>query len=60
MSDHINTMASIALSSDGHQYFGLGESNQPPLMMKDVAGMSGATKANATETLDTYTNYKAE
>jgi Flp pilus assembly pilin Flp len=75
MTEYIIIVALIAIAAIAtYQYFGQTVRNQTAAMANEIAGndgtaaktasqtaaTSGATKANAKETLDSYTNNKAE
>ena len=75
MTEYIVIVALVAVAAIAtYQYFGKTVRNQTAAIANEVAGndgttaktaaqtaaTGGATKANATETLDSYTNNKAE
>ena len=75
MTEYIVIVALVAVAAIAtYQYFGKTIRNQTAAIANEVAGndgttaktsahtaaTAGATKANATETLDSYTNNKAE
>lgn len=75
MTEYIVIVALVAVAAIAtYQYFGKTVRNQTAAIANEVAGndgttakaaaqtaaTAGATKANATETLDSYTNNKAE
>lgn len=75
MTEYIVIVALIAIAAIAtYQYFGQTVRNQTAAIANEIAGndgtaaknaaqgaaQAGATKANATETLDSYTNNRAE